>query len=107
MPRRNHRKGKPQAARQYVPPSGQPQVRIMRPKLEPMVPTSGFCDTGKLRYASSTDAKEALKRAQTNRMLLGSDHVETRWYPKPGDRPCPCGGYHLTSTEPRKPEVRK
>jgi hypothetical protein len=70
--------------------------RPARPKLHDMVETTGTCATGKLRYGTSADAAEALRRARANRAILGSEKVEQRWYPKPGDRPCPCGGYHLT-----------
>lgn len=70
-----------------------------RPKINllPMVPTEGVCPLGKLRYGSPADAEEALRRAQHNRVLLQSEVTEDRWYPKPGDRPCECHGYHLTS----------
>lgn len=72
-----------------------------RPRLLPMVKTEGTCPTGKLRYGTAGDAQEALKRAQHNRVLLQSEVTEDRWYPQPGDRPCECAGYHLTSKKRR------
>ena len=118
MPRRNHAKGRrPQARRghtSFAPDqeyrgtfvNGLPQ-RPPRPKLLPMVPSSGTCPTGKIRYGSSTDAQEALRRAIVNREILQSEIVEDRWYPAPGDRACECGGFHLTSSPRRKPQGQR
>ena len=100
MPRRKRAKRNPQRPkdRQYG------RIQIQRPRLSPMVPTTGLCATGKLRYGTSADAQLALEYAQANREILGSERVEKRWYPKPGDKPCPCGGFHLTSTDPMPPK---
>jgi len=111
MPRRNKRSGRrPQAQRGAKPLHTDSGTRVNgliqrspRPKLLPMVDPVGTCPTGKIRYGSSTDAQEALKRAIANRAILKSEIVEERWYPKPGDRPCECGGYHLTHTKRRPP----
>jgi len=118
MPRRNNRnKGRrPQARRggwggvPYVPAesdfrgtalvNGLPQ-RQAKPKLLPMVKSDGVCATGKIRYGTPADAEEALRRALINREILQSPVVEERWYPQPGDAPCHCQGYHLTSA-PRR-----
>lgn len=121
MPRRNRSKGRrPQAQRGskiFIPTEG--GIRISRdglsqraaarprPKLLPMVPATGTCPTGKIRYGTSTDAEEALRRAIINRDVLHSEVVEERYYPMPGDRPCECGGFHLTSSPRRKPEQRR
>jgi hypothetical protein len=72
-----------------------------------MVETTGTCPTGKLRYFPSQDAQEALRRARINREILGSEIVEERYYPQPGDLPCECGGYHLTSKPRRTPKPRR
>jgi hypothetical protein len=80
--------------------------RLNRPKLLPLVPPTGTCPTGKIRYGSSVDASEALRRARINRPLMGSETVEDHWYPQPGDRPCVCGGFHLTSKERKPPAPR-
>lgn len=109
MPRRNHNKNaRPQSRRNWwsdTPPlepawtsSGRPGAR---PALLPMVETTGRCETGKMRYGTAEDAAEALRRALINREILQSPVVEERWYPQPGDRPCTCQGYHLTSA-PRR-----
>jgi hypothetical protein len=66
-----------------------------------MVEATGTCPSGKIRYGTPDDAKEALQRAHYNRELLKSPVVEERYYPMPGDRPCQCGGYHLTSQPKR------
>jgi len=112
VPRRNRSKGRrPQAqrgAKQAAPITGISIRRdgrtqkTGRPKLLPMVPPTGTCPTGKIRYGTSADAEEALRRAKLNRVTLKSAVVEERWYPKPGDAPCQCGGFHLTHT-PRRP----
>jgi hypothetical protein len=130
MPRRGGRsgqgRGRPQGGSgaqrskrlRYVGPSAQTfitdtpvsqlrQGRPIRPvaqPLLPMVPTMGVCPTGKLRWSTPEDAQEALRRAQHNRAILRSPIVENRWHPQPGtaDKPCVCGGYHLTSQP--KPE---
>lgn len=110
MPRRNHsRNSIPQNRRNWwsdTPPqepafttSGRPGT--VRPALLPMVPTTGRCQTGKMRYGTAAEAEEALRRAIINREILQSPIVEDRWYPQPGDAPCYCNGYHLTSS-PRK-----
>jgi hypothetical protein len=112
MPRRNHAKGRrPQAQRGskiFIPTDGGIRIRkdglvqkAPRPKLLPMVPATGTCPTGKIRYGSAADAEEALRRAVVNREILHSEITETRYYPMPGDRPCECGGFHLTSS-PRR-----
>lgn len=113
MPRRNRRKGRrPQAqrsARTAVPYDlNKIQIRsdglVQRPKrrkLLPMVAAMGACSTGKIRYGTAADAEEALRRALINREILQSPVVEERWYPQPGDAPCICQGYHLTSA-PRR-----
>ncbi len=107
MPRRNRRPNqRPQSRRAnwfdvpYVEQQVE-QVRMTRPTLLPMVPKVGHCPTGKIRYGSAVDAAEALRRALINREILQSPVVEERWYPQPGDAPCVCQGYHLTSA-PRR-----
>jgi hypothetical protein len=117
MPRRNHAKGRrPQAQRGRSNPfptlpdvrgtfkNGLPQKpksKSTRPSLLPMVPSVGTCPLGKIRYGTEEDAAEALRRALINREILQSPVVEERWYPQPGDAPCTCQGYHLTSS-PRR-----
>lgn len=118
MPRRNHAKGRrPQAGRRgkggavytgapIAWANGLPQRQKQAPKpdrskLLPMVSSAGTCPTGKIRYGTEDDAAEALRRALINREVLQSPVVEERWYPQPGDAPCVCQGYHLTST-PRR-----
>jgi hypothetical protein len=116
VPRRNHRKGRrPQARRgangaaMYLDMPVQirnglpqkPQKQKNRPDLLPMVPSSGHCPTGKIRYGTEEDAQEALRRAIINREVLKSEVREERYYPQPGDKPCECEGYHLTHT-PRR-----
>ena len=104
MPRRNHSKRKPQRDRRL--PKGPPPRELgrkARPELLDMVETTGTCPSGKLRYATTYQAQEALARARENRRRLGSPIVEERYYPQPGDKACPCGGFHLTSKPRRKP----
>lgn len=72
---------------------------VQRARLLPMVEPTGVCPTGKIRYYPSSDAEEALRRTQHNRKIMRSAHVEQRWYPQEGDKPCICGGFHLTSKE--------
>lgn len=113
MPRRNHSKGRrPQARRGASNPfpalpeirgtfkNGLPQ-KPKRRSLLPHVPTVGTCPLKSRRYGSPEDAAEALRRALINREILQSPVVEERWYPQPGDAPCICQGYHLTSS-PRR-----
>ena len=111
MPRRNNAKGRrPQAHRgsnkAFVIPeigsivNGLPQKPKAR-KLLPHVPTSGTCPLKSRRYGTPEDAAEALRRALINREILQSPVVEERWYPQPGDVPCVCQGYHLTSSKRR------
>ena len=110
MPRRNH---PPEHVIPQTPKGAQKGPaptelgRKARPELVPMVPTTGTCPTGKLRYATTYQAEEALACARENRRRLGSAVVEERYYPQPGDKPCPCGGFHLTSKPRRKPEARR
>jgi hypothetical protein len=66
-----------------------------------MVQATGTCPLGKIRYGTPDDAAEALRRALINREVLQSPVVEERWYPQPGDAPCTCQGYHLTSSARR------
>lgn len=106
MPRRNRTNRAPQSRRtawfdmpEFVPP--REPLRSTRPKLLPMVASKGQCPTGKIRYGNPDDAAEALRRALINREILQSPVVEERWYPQPGDAPCICSGYHLTSA-PRR-----
>ena len=115
MPRRNHAKGRrPQARRgangaaMWVDTpvqirNGLPQrpQKPKRPVLLPMVDPTGRCPTGKIRYGTEEDAQEALRRALVNRERLNSPIREERYYPQPGDKPCECGGYHLTHTARR------
>lgn len=117
MPRKNHVRGRrPQARRgrgsvsdylvdtqaTYL-KNGLPQrpPKQPRPALLPMVEAEGRCATGKIRYGTPESAGEALRRARINREILQSPVVEERWYPQPGDVPCSCQGYHLTSA-PRR-----
>lgn len=101
MPRRNRPKGakQPQNSRldNWITPDLVPQHR----KLLPHVPTTGTCSLKGRRYGTPEDAAEALRRAIINREILQSPVVEDRWYPQPGDAPCVCQGYHLTSS-PRR-----
>jgi len=114
MPRRNHSRGRrPQARRGSSNPFVIPEIGTIRnglpqkaprppkPKLLPHVPTVGTCPLKSRRYGSPEDAAEALRRALINREVLQSPVVEERWYPQPGDAPCVCQGYHLTSS-PRR-----
>lgn len=75
-----------------------------RPPLVDMVKPTGTCPTGKIRYGTPDDARDALARALINRELLHSVVVEDRWYPQAGDKPCECRGYHLTSKPKRRPQ---
>lgn len=106
MPRRNHGKRQPQNRRNWwsdAPPTEVAWTSSLhrKPTLLPMVEASGRCVTGKIRYGTPADAAEALRRALINREILQSPVVEERWYPQPGDVPCSCQGYHLTSS-PRR-----
>jgi hypothetical protein len=110
MPRRNRRPNeRPQSRRNWwsdVPPeqvafTGSGRSDKPRPALLPHVPTVGTCPLKSRRYGSPEDAAEALRRALINREILQSPVVEERWYPQPGDAPCVCQGYHLTSS-PRR-----
>jgi hypothetical protein len=116
MPRRGGSSGgrSGKHRRPQAPKGGQPIMSVdpaaknrtlpQKPRLLPMVAPTGTCPSGKLRYGTSHDAEEALRRALENRILLKSVVVEERWYPKPGDKPCECGGYHLTSKPSRRPQ---
>ena len=80
-----------------------PSIEIPTPhgqqveELLPDVESQGWCPTGKRRWDNPEDAAEALRRVRHNRRVTNAPEVEKRWYPQEGDRPCQCGGYHLTS----------
>lgn len=110
MPRRNRRPNERPQSRRNIWFDAPPEVPALtssglsgkpRPALLPMVKSEGHCPLGKIRYGNPEDAAEALRRALINREILQSPVVEERWYPQPGDAPCTCQGYHLTSS-PRR-----
>lgn len=99
MGRKNRRSnGRPQARRDVFGKAYKP--RPVAVPMEKMVMPSGTCPSGKLRFATEADAKEALRQAQLRRASLRSGQVEQRYYGGPDD-PCGrgCGGFHLTSRQ--------
>src|SRR4051812_37140854 len=77
MPRRNYRPEQRAAARRLANQEirKSPPPREPREALLPMVKTEGTCPTGKMRYGSADDAREALRRAWINREILQSPVV--------------------------------
>lgn len=97
MPRKNHRRGRPQVRRsaygtrvRHAPPP---------PPVETLIVPNGRCyrasRKGKLRFTADT-VQKALEQARASRKRRGSGHVEERYYEcKVEDGGC--GDYHLTS----------
>jgi hypothetical protein len=96
MGRKNHRGGRPQARRRFDGSAG--RARVADPPVETLVVPKGKCyfrsRSGKLIFATETEAQKALRQAQHKRRLQGTTHKEERYYPCPEGG---CGGFHLTS----------
>lgn len=96
MGRKNHRGARPQARRRQDGSTG--RARVVMAPVETLVVPKGKCyfrsRSGKLIFATETEATKALRQAQHKRRLQGTAHREERFYPCPEGG---CGGFHLTS----------